>query len=106
MSDSSVNRASMPRLFALTGVLSGASPAMLAATPTDAQDNGPADTLQEVLVTAMKSATNIRDVPIAITAFTGADLRDQGIGSVNAPASMKRSLLRNQPMLRCSCRCD
>ena len=87
MSDSSVYRGSAWSLFALTVVLTGLSPAMLGATPTADQDTVSADTLEEVVVTATKSATNIRDVPIAISAFTGTELRDQGIGSVNALAN-------------------
>jgi len=92
MIDSSVDRRSVRRLFALTVVLAGASPAMLGATPVGDQGTGSADTLQEVVVTATKSATNLRDVPIAISAFTGAELQDQGINSVNALANFVPSV--------------
>jgi iron complex outermembrane receptor protein len=65
---------------------------MLGATPAADQDTGPADALQEIVVTATKSATNIRDVPIAIAAFTGAQLQDQGISSVSALANFVPSV--------------
>jgi iron complex outermembrane receptor protein len=65
-------------------VLSGVSAAVLGATPAGDQNTGPADTLEEVVVTATKSATNLRDVPIAISAFTGAELREQGVSNVDA----------------------
>jgi len=77
-------QSSVRRFVVIAVVLSGASPALLAATSAVDQGTGPEDTLQEVVVTATKSATNLRDVPIAITAFTGADLRDQGVSNVNA----------------------
>src|SRR5665213_258673 len=77
-------QSSVRRFIVMAVVLSGASPALLAATSAVDQGTGPEDTLQEVVVTATKSAANLRDVPIAITAFTGADLRDQGVSNVNA----------------------
>jgi iron complex outermembrane receptor protein len=65
-------------------VLSGLSAAVLGASSAGNQGTDPADTLEEVVVTATKSATNLRDVPIAISAFTGADLREQGVSNVDA----------------------
>ncbi|CAN0299423.1 unnamed protein product [Chrysoparadoxa australica] len=35
--------------------------------------------LEEVVVTARKRAENIQETPVAVTAITGADLRDRGI---------------------------
>lgn len=92
MNNSASARRSLQRWFALTAVLSGVSPAILGATPETDQSTGPTDTLEEVMVTATKSATNIRDVPIAIAAFTGEELQDQGIDSVNAIANLVPSV--------------
>jgi iron complex outermembrane receptor protein len=62
-----------------------------AATAAD-RGTGSADALEEVLVTATKSATNIRDVPIAIAAFTGDELREQSISSVNSLGNLVPSV--------------
>jgi iron complex outermembrane recepter protein len=75
------------------------APPLLAAadTPEQAQAGGPqesapasaatADTggshLEEVLVTAQKRAENVQTVPIAITAFSEADLRNKGITDIH-----------------------
>src|SRR5262249_54025538 len=45
-----------------------------------AQESAPA--LEEVVVTAQKRAENIQEVPIAITALSGADLQNQHVTSV------------------------
>jgi iron complex outermembrane receptor protein len=74
----------------MAAALSGASAAVQGATPAAGADS--ADTLQEVVVTATKMAVNNRDVPIAIAAFSGAELRDQGINSVNAIANLTPSV--------------
>jgi iron complex outermembrane receptor protein len=72
--------------------LAGASAGALAAVPAADRDAASADTLQEVVVTATKTAVNILDVPIAIAAFTGAQLRDEGISSVSAIANLTPSV--------------
>ena len=88
MSNSTTIQRSYRQSVAIAVLLSGVSAAVFGATSAGNQGTGPEDTLEEVVVTATKSATNIRDVPIAISAFTGADLRDQDITSVNALASL------------------
>ena len=92
MADSMAVPGSTLRLAAIAVVLCGASAAVQGATPAADRDAGPADTLQEVVVTATKSETNIRDVPIAIAAFSGAELREMGISSVNAVANLTPSV--------------
>jgi iron complex outermembrane recepter protein len=54
-----------------------------AATNADASATGTTDSdaLQEVVVTANKRAEDIKDVPISITAISGADLQDKHITS-------------------------
>ncbi len=47
-----------------------------------------AGTLQEVLVTAEKRAENIQDVPIAITAFSEADMRSKGVTDIHALSTL------------------
>ncbi|MEZ5597083.1 MAG: hypothetical protein R3E84_11925 [Pseudomonadales bacterium] len=38
-----------------------------------------ADIIEEVVVTAQKHAQNVNDIPIAINAFTGERLAEQGV---------------------------
>src|SRR6476660_8886017 len=42
------------------------------------------DTLEEIVVTAQKREQNLQNVPIAITAFTAAALKDKGVGDIGA----------------------
>jgi iron complex outermembrane recepter protein len=55
-----------------------------AATPRPALAAGASDSLEldEVIVTAQKRSERIQDVPIAITAFSDADLHDKGISDI------------------------
>jgi iron complex outermembrane recepter protein len=55
------------------------------ATSALAQDNAPI-VLDEIIVTAQKKSENIQDVPIAITAITGAQLDSKGIRSLDEVA--------------------
>jgi iron complex outermembrane receptor protein len=48
---------------------------------TSSTGGGSADALQEIVVTANKRVEDIKDVPISITAISGADLLDRGIQS-------------------------
>lgn len=59
--------------------LAGASlAAMVAASTVQAQTN--AD--EPIVVTATRIQQSIQDVPVSITAYTGEDLKDRGIGSI------------------------
>src|SRR4029077_15582090 len=46
------------------------------------QPSAPADTLQEVVVTAEKRTSTVQETPISITAITGKDLQDRGITDI------------------------
>lgn len=66
--------------LAALAVLAAASPAAAQqAAPADppAPDEAPAG-IEEVIVTATKTAENLQDVPVAVTAFTGETLRETG----------------------------
>ena len=51
--------------------------------------------LEEVVVTARKRAENIQETPVAVTAITGADLRDRGIVNTDELAKSVPSLQIN-----------
>lgn len=55
--------------------------AVITATPVWAQQN---DGLEEVLVTAQRREQKLQDVPIAITAISGAQIENRGITNVQA----------------------
>ena len=68
--------------FALTGTPAWAQnpPPLSSTTPVNAEANGGAsEGLGEIVVTAQRHGENIQDVPIAITAITPDQIRDQGI---------------------------
>ena len=44
--------------------------------------------LEEVIVTARKRVESLQDIPMAITAFTAADIQDAGIRNVQDVASL------------------
>jgi iron complex outermembrane recepter protein len=44
--------------------------------------------IQEIVVTAQKRSENVQDVPIAISAFGGADLAERAVGNVSQLASL------------------
>ena len=92
MGSSTAVLSSLRRFVAMAVVLFGANAAVLGATPAADRGAGSGDTLQDIVVTATKSETNIRDVPIAIAAFTGVELRDEGITTVNAIANLTPSV--------------
>ena len=60
----------------LASAVSPIALSLLSLAPAMAQ---PAGTIEEVVVTAEKRAENIQNVPIAITAFTAADLQQKGV---------------------------
>ena len=49
-----------------------------------AQTSDSADSLTEVVVTAQKRSENVQNIPIAVTAVTGEDLRKQGVVDILA----------------------
>ena len=51
--------------------------------PAFANDGAEVQTIGEVVVTAQKRAENLQSVPIAITAFTSAGLRERAVGDVS-----------------------
>lgn len=62
-----------------TALLASAGISALLATGTvAAQDNGPSAQLEEIQVTARRRTESIQDVPIAVTAFSGAELNKLG----------------------------
>jgi outer membrane receptor protein involved in Fe transport len=77
-------------------------------TPSTASTalSGASDTLTEIIVTAQKRAENLQDVPIAITAVSGADLQAANVVTANdLPAlvsglSIGNTALYFQPHLR------
>jgi iron complex outermembrane recepter protein len=59
--------------------------------PAVAQEQAAADEqegIQEIVVTAQKRAQNVQNVPIAISAFGGADLSERAVGNVSQLASL------------------
>src|SRR5271165_2627751 len=79
-----------PRNRRKIGTLTSLSAAVLAAlygnpsaaTPADASDNG----LEEITVTATRRAASAEDLPISITAISGATLDRAGIEDISALA--------------------
>ena len=65
------------------GACSFAAAALALACASDAfaQQTNQTDQLTEITVTATKRSTNLQDTPISITAVTGEDLLDHGIGN-------------------------
>jgi len=68
-----------------THLSTAVSAAMLAvvglpvAKPVHAQEQASAGMLEEVVVIARKRAENLQEVPVAVTAFTAEQLKDQGV---------------------------
>jgi iron complex outermembrane receptor protein len=53
-----------------------------AQSATEISDGNPGAALEEIVVTAQKRSENLQDVPISVTAFSGAALEARGIKSV------------------------
>src|SRR5262245_22343172 len=65
------------------GIAYGLLAASLHAHPTAAAaQEAAAGALEEVVVTAQKRAENLQDIPIAVTAFTAADIERQGFTNI------------------------
>jgi outer membrane receptor protein involved in Fe transport len=73
-------------------LLAAASPSI---TLAEEADTGTA--LQEVTVTAERTAENLQDVPIAVTAITGANLTDYGIRQAGDITSLVPNMMLNLP---------
>jgi iron complex outermembrane receptor protein len=71
----------LPRLIMASLVLSAAGLPVGAATNSSTDGDSPV--LDEVVVTAQKRVERLSDVPMSITAASGAQLRDQGIRSTD-----------------------
>ena len=63
----------------LQGTLAAAFAAILIVSPRAYAADGSGDTLEEIVVTAERREANLQNVPIAITAFSGAALSRSGI---------------------------
>ncbi|MDO7842230.1 TonB-dependent receptor [Sphingomonas immobilis] len=78
------------------GLISTAATAQSAAAPQDAPAQE--QTLEDIVVTARKIAENLQDVPVAITAYSGATLTQQGATKVSDVARTTPSLtVRESP---------
>jgi iron complex outermembrane recepter protein len=76
----------------------------LSAMPADAQEDNPVRSsgtatadegrtgLQEVVVTAQKRAQNVQEVPIAVSAFSGAELQERGVTQISQLANYTPSV--------------
>jgi iron complex outermembrane receptor protein len=78
--------ASAPAPFALALVILGAPNALRAQ-----------DALQEVTVTAQRQSERLQDVPIAVTALTGAELADRGVRQAGDITANVPNMLLNSP---------
>ncbi len=67
--------------LAVAAVLAGA--VAIPAAHADADAAGPADRLQEIIVTATKRRENLQDVPISIDVFTRQALKNLGISNMD-----------------------
>lgn len=81
------------RTTLLSGVAWGCLSALIVSmsTPAFAQEAGAENQnegIQEIVVTAQKRTENVQDVPIAISAFGGADLAERAVGNVSQLASL------------------
>ena len=70
----------LPIASAVSAALAGAAPLVLAANDAPA----PADTLQEVTVTAQKVTENLQNVPIAIDALGSEKLQQLNVTSLDS----------------------
>src|SRR4051812_32412568 len=68
--------------LALLGASAGIAFAQPAAAPAAPQPASSPATVEEVVVTAQKTAQNIQNVPIAVTAVTATALQQKGINDV------------------------
>src|SRR5450631_3433047 len=73
------------KALGLVGAISSLLP-LAAAAQTSA--GAGAGTLAEIVVTAEKRVENIQDVPIAITAFSEADLRSKGVTDIHSLSTL------------------
>lgn len=59
----------------------------------NAQDSG---FLEEIVVTAQKREQNLQDIPVAVTAYSGAQLQDSGVFDMRDLAAIAPSLISSQ----------
>src|SRR3546814_17462260 len=65
---------------------------LVSAVPLHAQEASTPSVLDEIVVTAQKREQSMQDVPIAISALSGATLRDTGALGMQAVAQLVPSL--------------
>ncbi|MEX2126125.1 MAG: TonB-dependent receptor [Woeseia sp.] len=71
---------------------------LLAVTaPAGAQDEGPRGVLEEIIVTAQKREQSLQDVGVAVTAFTGEQMRQLGFTNTTDVVSMTPGLKYTVP---------
>lgn len=75
-----------------------AQDAATSTAPTDEADASSGDASGDIIVTARRRAERLQDVPIAVSSFTGDDLRDKGIVNVTDLERTAPSLKFNQQM--------
>jgi iron complex outermembrane receptor protein len=80
--------------FAKIAALLVAASSAITAGPATAQDTG-SNRLEEVIVTAQKRAQSIQDVPIAMQAFSGQQLREDAVKKVDDIIKMAPGLSLN-----------
>jgi iron complex outermembrane receptor protein len=80
---------------AATLALTGGSPVPIIAAQAQAQASGESTGLEEIVVTARRREEKLQSVPIAITAFTAADLTDKNISSAQDLTVFVPSLIMN-----------
>jgi iron complex outermembrane receptor protein len=91
------------RLGLLSGLLLAGTLALLTPPPAAAAAAAAApaatteDTLTEIVVTAQRRTERLQDVPLAITALSGADLADRGVRQAADIAASVPNMLLNLP---------
>jgi len=69
---------------------------MLAASTRSEAPSSPPAALEEITVTARKRSESLIDVPVAVSAVTGAELQRQGVTDLNQIAQMVPAVILGQ----------
>jgi outer membrane receptor protein involved in Fe transport len=78
------------------GLLVAPLVAVAQTTPSGSVQPGRTDTFEEIIVTAQKREQSIKDVPMSITAVTGAELSDRGIVDVGGLSKIDTSFVESR----------